>query len=195
MEIDLMIEREIKSIVSESTLLKYKNILDGLAENKRILQINYYFDTPDFQLNSLGNTLRIRQKGKQLMLQYKYEKQYTGLEKTCKEFETALNTFPQCILSKDLPCNELESVLLYGYVGNLITERLDYIYAETIISLDKSYYLGKCDHEIEIEFQNYENAETILNFLSIENIETHEMGKYNRFVKELQRLENEKYGY
>ncbi len=175
--------------------LKYKNILDELTICTRILQINYYFDTPDFQLNSLGNTLRIRQKENQLMLQYKYEKQYTGIQKTCKEFELALQRFPSYISSNDFSCIKTEPDLSYGFVGNLITERFDYIYAETNISLDKSYYIGKCDYEIEIEFQNYKKAETIMKLLSIGKAETHEGGKYGRFVKELQRLENEEYGY
>ena len=189
-----MVEREIKSIVSESKLLQYRKVLDDLAEPIRKLQINYYFDTPDFQLNSLGNTLRIRQKNNQLSLQYKYEKQYTGAEKTCKEFEMVIQTFPFYISSKELPGNILDSNLLYNYVGNLTTERFDYSYAETIISLDKSYYLGRCEHEIEIEFQDYVKAEEMLKLLSIEKIETHEMGKYSRFVRELQRLENIKHG-
>lgn len=186
-----MIEQEIKSIISESMLLKYKNILDGVASHRRTLQINYYFDTPDFRLNSLGNTLRIRQKENQLMLQYKYEKKYTGIQKTCKEFEVALQRFPPYVSSNDFPCDAIDSDSLYKFVGNLITERLDYIYVETNISLDKSYYFGKCDYEIEIEFQDYKKAEAILKLLSIEIIESHEIGKYNRFVKELQRLENE----
>lgn len=185
-----MIEQEIKSLISESMFLKYKNILDGLTTYARILQINYYFDTPNFQLNSLGNTLRIRQKENQLMLQYKYEKQYTGIQKTCKEFEVALQRFPSYISSNDFPCGIIEPDPSYRFVGNLITERLDYLYAETDISLDKSYYLGKCDYEIEIEYQDYKKAETILKLLAIEKTELHDMGKYNRFVKELQRLEN-----
>ena len=190
-----MIEQEIKSIISESLLLKYKKILDGLTPHKRILQINYYFDSPDFRLNSLGNTLRIRQKENQLILQYKYEKQYTGIQKTCKEFEVELQRFPSHISSNDFPSDTIDSDSLYKFAGNLITERLDYIYAETNISLDKSYYLGKCDYEIEIEFQDYNKAEAILKLLSIEKIESHEMGKYNRFVKELQRLEDENNEY
>ena len=190
-----MIEREIKIIISESILFKYKNILDKLAEHKKALQINYYYDTQDYKLSSLGNTLRVRQKGNQLKLQYKYEKHYTGNEKFCKEFEIAVHTFPLYISSNDIPCIKQDTIERYGFVGSLATERLDYIYAETIISLDKNYYFGKCDYEIEIEFQEYKNAETILKLLSIEKGETQEMGKYKRFVKELQRLESDKNGY
>ena len=184
-----MVEHEVKSIISESMFLKYKAILDDSSKHKRVLQINYYFDTPDFQLNSLGNTLRIRQKGSQLLLQYKYDKQYTDIERTCKEFETQIEIFPQCISSKDFPCVSRHETQFYGYIGNLVTERLDYIYGETIISLDTSYYLGKYDHEIEIEFQDYGDAEKIIGLLSIKKTEAQERGKYNRFVNELQRLE------
>lgn len=48
-----MIEREIKTIISEPLFLKYKSVLDGLIDCKRVLQINYYFDTLDYRLNSL----------------------------------------------------------------------------------------------------------------------------------------------
>ena len=184
-----MIEQEIKSIITEFLLFKYKNILDGLTEHSRILQINYYYDTDDFQLNSIGNTLRIRQKENKLVLQYKYEKQYTGNERTCREYEIEIYKFPQYLSSNDLPCNIIDSTH-YKFVGSLITERFDYKYAETNISLDKSYYLGKCDYEIEIEFQDYKKAESILKLLSIEKSEFHEMGKYSRFVKEIKKLEN-----
>ena len=124
------------------------------------------------------------------MLQYKYEKQYTGVQKICKEFEIALQRFPSYISSKNFPCTKIEAEFSYRFVGNFITERLDYVYAETNISLDKSYYLGKCDYEIEIEYQDYKKAETILKLLAIEKTELYDMGKYNRFVKEFQRLEN-----
>lgn len=124
------------------------------------------------------------------MLQYKYDKKYIGTEKTCKEFEKAIRTFPQYISSEDVSViGTLEDTEFYRYVGSLVTERLDYIYDEMDISLDKNYYLGKCDYEIEIEFKDYKKAERILELLSIIKTETQQMGKYSRFIKELQGLE------
>ena len=186
-----MIEREIKSLVSDGMLENFKNILDSVATPVRIVQINYYFDTPDLILNSSGNTLRIRQKKDGLLLQYKYDKQYTNKEKTCKEYEKSLTSFPLLIPSNDLPNFAPDSTIFFTPVGNLITERIDYIYNYTTVSLDENYYLGKCDNEIEVEFKQYEDAEKILKLLSIENIETSDAGKYSRFVNELKRLQGD----
>jgi len=186
-----VIEREIKLLISEPMFIDYMNKLNSLVVCKRILQINYYFDTPDFQNYSLGRTLRIRQKDNQLLLQYKYNKQYSGFENMCNEFEIIVDTFPRDISSKDFPCNSMDMANLYRYVGNLVTERFEYTYAKTIISLDKNYYLGKCDYEIEIEFQDYKQAEDLLKLLSIEKTKSHGDGKYSRFVKEMLRLKNE----
>ena len=183
-----MIEREIKSMATQTLMLQYKSILDNLVDPKRILQINYYFDTPDFQLNSLGNTLRVRQINNELVLQYKYDKHYNGTEKTCEEFEISIQALPLYILSNALPNDTHNPALHYNYIGSLVTERLDYLYGQAIISLDKSYYLGKCDCEIEVEFQDYKMANEILRLLSIEEIETFEMGKYSRFAREYKRL-------
>ena len=181
-----MIECEIKSMVSEEELLRYKHMLDGVASCKRKLQINYYFDTPEFINNSMGNTLRIRQTGTDLKLQYKYDKQYSGKEKICKEFEKKIDSFLTSIQSDILPKEAFGTIHTFGYIGNLVTDRMDYIIGGAIVSLDTNYYLGVCDHEIEIEFNNYDEAENVLEMLSLKRIETSEMGKYSRFVKRYQ---------
>lgn len=186
-----MIEHEIKSMVSEDLFLRCQKVLNDLAASKRILHINYYFDTLDFSLYSLGNTLRIRQKDNELKIEYKYEKSYTGMVKTCKEYELALQSFLQSLTSEILP-DAHDSIECYSYIGNLITERFNYIYRKAIVSLDTNYYLGKCDYELEIEFQDYSQAQEILRLLPITNFETSKMGKYSRFVMELQRLNNSK---
>lgn len=183
-----MIEQEIKFVISESMMKEYKNILDGLVKPKRVLQINYYFDTPDFYLYSLGNTLRIRQKDQQLALQYKYEKQNKGIQRICKEFEMKIPTFLSNIPCYDLPGKIIKKDIYFGFVGSMTTERLNYIYKGTVISLDKNYYLGNCDYEIEVEFQDYTNAETIIKLIGIEKLEINERGKYSRFVKRFQQL-------
>jgi len=186
-----VIEREIKSLISSEMLENYKNILDSVAVSTNIVQINYYFDTHDLSLNSRGNTLRIRQKKDSLLLQYKYDKQYTGNEKKCKEYEKSIKSFSFLIASKDLPDFALDSSIYFTHIGTLITKRIDYLYNNTAISLDTNCYLGKCDYEIEVEFQQYEDAEELLKLLSIENTEMFEAGKYRRFVNELKRLQGD----
>lgn len=118
------------------------------------------------------------------MLQYKFDKSYTGIEKVCKEYEKILQVFPSHISSEILP-QKIKPALCYEFVGSLVTERFDYFYDETIISLDKNYYLGVFDCEIEIEFHDYSKAEQILKILSIDKTKASEMGKYSRFVKKI----------
>ena len=82
-----MVEHEIKSIISEAEMARYRNKLEGIVSSTRKLQANYYFDTLDYQLYTLSDTLRIRQINNQFVLQYKYDKCYTGAERISKEFE------------------------------------------------------------------------------------------------------------
>jgi len=185
-----MIEREIKFMISDNKLDKYKRILNSFVTPTKILQINYYYDTPDFHLNSLGKTLRVRQKKNNLILQYKYDKNLIGIERICKEYEMELQLFPMSILSNILPDNVSESFLVYNYIGSLITERLDYFYNGTIISLDTNYYLGEHDCELEIEYAELEKAENVIRLIPINEAEIKTMGKYSRYARVYQKLVN-----
>lgn len=182
-----MIEHEIKFLITEKMFNHYKSFLNHFYNGKRILQINYYFDTNDFLLNSLSRTLRVRQTKHDLRLQYKYDRYYNDKERICKEYEVQIDHLPFNISCELLP-NLPSPATYYNYLGSLITERFDYIYNETMLSLDISYYLGICDYEIEIEFQNYENAIEILKLLNIEEFEVNKKGKYNRFVQRYKTL-------
>jgi len=177
-----MTEREIKFMLPKNTFLQCKHKLDALVAPNFFLQINYYFDTQDFLNASMGNTLRVRQKENQLKLQYKYDKQHVGVERICKEFESAIDVLPPCIRSEELPNSMSETEIIFSYVGNLVTMRTDYIYDSTVISLDTNYYLGIGDYEIEIEFQDHEKTADILKLLSLDGIGTPNIGKYRRFA-------------
>ena len=185
-----MIEREIKIMVSDYELFQFAKKFDALAISKKILQINYYFDTQDFLLASQGSTLRIRQKENQLVLQYKYEKQNNGAENTSKEFEKEIRSFSSHITSAALPNDIIgaSAIITYDYIGTLITERTNYLYNDVEVSLDKNHYLGKSDCEIELEFQEYEQVKSVLGLFFVEDIEFSTTGKYSRFVKELQKI-------
>ncbi len=178
-----MIENEIKAIITKKQLMSYKEILDKLIGSQKKLQVNYYFDTEDLKLFKNGSTLRIRQINDNLKIQYKLDKEYVGLKRICKEYESSIQAFPK-VLSLDIFEDLRACQTNYKYIGNLITERLDYFYDETIISLDTSYYLGKTDFEIEIEFEDDKKAENVLKILSIETLELQKNGKYKRFITE-----------
>jgi len=183
-----MIEKEIKLVVSEEILMKCKKTLDEFLKHTRVLQVNYYYDTPDFLHHSLGNTLRVRQTGERLVLQYKQEKHYDGNLRTCQEFEETIQRIPRQLSSSDTHCIAMNMDLVFTMVGSLVTERVDYIYGETIISLDRNYFLGQYDCEIEIETHEHEEAEAVLRMLSIGEVGEQRLGKYSRFVKKYQRF-------
>ena len=177
-----MIEHEVKKIVAKSTLQKYKKILDGLTASKKSLQVNYYFDTPNFMLYTFGRTLRVRQKESELVLQYKYDKHYTGKERICREYERKLECFPESIFSDQLPDGEAQFPAVFNYVGCLVTERIDYLFDDAKVSLDMNFYLGEFDCEVELEFQEYGRADTLLDLLCFGSDEMPVIGKYDRFV-------------
>ena len=77
-------------------------------------------------------------------------------------------------MSKDIPFEEFNPSLSNDYIGSFVT--------------DRSYYFGKCNCELEIEFQDRERAEEALVTLSIGKAKIHQDGKYDRFVTELQQL-------
>lgn len=184
-----MIEREIKYIIDHDTYLQIKCILESISISTHMLQINYYYDTPNYDLNANGRTLRIRQKNDSLFLQYKYDKKYSGIEKICEEFELNITHFVNPISSEILPESYL-NVENYYYIGNLVTERFDYHLKKAVISLDKNYYLGKVDYEIEIEYENISEATEIINLLSLKNTENIATEKYRRFMMIMCNLKN-----
>ena len=75
-----------------------------------------------------------------------------------------------------------EPVEVYHYVGNLVTDRTDYFYKHSTISLDRNYYLGNYDNEIEIEFSDIVEANDMLLLLDIKELELNKVGKYSRFI-------------
>ena len=184
------LEREIKVIIPNSELPKYKQILENLAWPKETLQVNYYFDTEDFSLEASEKTLRIRQKHDKLMLQYKYYKSRKGAVRECTEFEREVVEFPKFISSILLPDYIVQDEdTEYKYVGSLVTKRVEYVIDGTIVSLDENYYLGKYDCEIEVESKELSKAQEVLGRLSIQQTSADlSLGKYSRFVREYKRL-------
>ncbi len=185
-----MIEKEVKYIVNAKKMVEIEEKLIAMLPYRKVLQINHYYDSKDFRLYEIGNTLRIRQKEDTLKLQYKYDKKYIGIQKICNEYETEIVFLPKQIESSILPDYFGKGVQQYFYIGNLVTERWDFIHNKDIVSLDKNYYLGTYDCEIEIEYQDFEFVEYILGQLNIEPKEPNREGKYSRYVRAYERIRN-----
>lgn len=184
-----MIEKEIKKMCSFEEFRTYKILLEKstrICNSENRLQINYYYDTFDYFLNKNHETLRVRQKDNHIKLQYKYNKRCENMSQISQEFEMNLEKFPIAISSQILPKLYPDiSDMEYFFVGVLVTERKNYSFKSAIISFDTNYYLGLCDYEIEIEYQDYNDALEIVSLLNIDTYNPCFKGKYSRFVDTL----------
>jgi len=151
-----MIEKEYerKSLIDCE---KYNLLLNNFTEKfprEDIFQINYYYDTPDFSLLNSGETLRARQIENVLKLQYKYNKTRIDNIRISDEYSEKINE-----LSKIITVNGIET---YN-IGFMVTERHNFNLENCIVSLDKNYYLGIVDYEIEVETETESDLPDILN--------------------------------
>lgn len=149
----------------------------------RYVQVNYYFDTPDLRLAAARTMLRVRRKKNELLLQYKNKRERTGDLLLCDELEATLSSFPTSVDPSEFfaQAPHEKCVLL----GNLVTDRTDFVFDGAVISLDESIYFGKSDYEIEIE-GSLPAIETLARLLAPQGTSGKGMGKFSRFLKEYQ---------
>lgn len=161
----------------------YFKELNSIVKSTDKLQINYYFDTDDFALYKTGNTLRIRQTDTGMKMQFKFNKYCDGVVNICEEHEKQMFGFTPVITSHELP-DPIAAENVYKYVGCLVTLRKDYHIGDSMVSLDKNYYWGKEDYEIECEFVSFDAAKEFIRFMRIEDNKGHVQTKYSRFCQE-----------
>jgi uncharacterized protein YjbK len=154
------IEIEFKNSLSEEEF-KYICLQLNISENDFISQINYYFDTPDFELGRNKSALRIREKSGNYTLTLKQQKNKSVAESHLsidkKEAETLI------INTSRIP-DEMRELLLSINIsidgltcfGKLETARAKLPYANGFLFLDKSKYLNIVDFEVEYEVYDYE---------------------------------------
>jgi len=174
-----MIEKEFerKLIIGEND---YITLLQDFNKNfirEDILQINYYYDTPDYNIFHSDETVRVRQINDSLKLQYKYNKNYSGDIRISNEYSEKISELPQAIIINGIKVNN---------IGFMVTERINFKLMDCIISLDKNYYLGMVDYEIEVETTNEINLPDILQKL---NFKVDSQGKYSRYIEKLLKQE------
>ena len=138
-----MKEMEYKFLVGGDTFERVRAVAEEhIGPALHIVQINYYFDDERHRLNERGVTLRVRQTDGQLLLQ---RKRHSGSDRSLaisREDERIVTQLPGIIDSQ------------YTLQGQLITHRQRFCIAEQLrLDMDTSFYLGVCDHEIELEFQ------------------------------------------
>ncbi|MCL2261932.1 MAG: CYTH domain-containing protein [Defluviitaleaceae bacterium] len=166
-------------------LLTEKEFNDKIAELSRfapaddILQINYYYDTADFAFHKRDETVRIRQKDDKLRFEHKIGKQSVGSTKISKETARSMEILPKGVLFDNIEVSLL---------GSLITYRTNFHMDNFVISLDKNFYLGSIDFEIEVESDKLDDAlpPAIDIFVG-----TPAAGKYTRFVTALKNMDDQ----
>lgn len=172
---DRNIEKEFerKAMINEEVYYCLIETLSPSIKCKKAFQINYYYDTPMFTFMHAGETLRVRQIENELKVQYKYNKSITDNIRTCDEFSAKIYSLPAKII-----VNKIETT----NIGSLITERTNFHIDKYLISIDKNYYLGLVDFEIEIESEKICDVPLILNNIEFKGLCK---GKYERYLDKL----------
>lgn len=172
------VEFERKFILSPNQYEQYFELFFQKAAPSVISQINYYYDDSEFSLFERNETLRVRQIGETLTLEYKHGKTRFGNVRKSKENTAAISVLPKLI--------KLDS-LETGLIGCLLTERTDFLFEDIKVSLDKSIYLGTVDYELEIETNGVDELPQFLTAI-IETVTCSPMGKYRRFASRLKAM-------
>jgi uncharacterized protein YjbK len=150
-----MVESELKYMITFEEYNQLLNMSTNNFQKQTLIQINYYFDTNEFELDKRGITLRIRQTEKDLKLELKSPISKDGALRVKKEFSRSIDKLPFVINFINDEWSELIQCNSDLYLkGSLITQRTKLDSEDGIeIVLDKSYYLGLIDYELEVEFQ------------------------------------------
>ncbi|MDM5297539.1 CYTH domain-containing protein [Bacillus pumilus] len=187
------IEIELKQLLMKDEFEQLKQHFQLQNEDFRT-QINYYFDTPQFDIKSQLAALRIREKEGQWVLTLK-EPHEIGLLETHQTIVP-----PSQIQSFQIPEGEVADRLhrlnipkdQIVYFGSLETSRAEKRIQEGLIVLDHSRYLTIEDYELEFEVSDLEIGQTAFaQLLSQFHIQArHTKNKVVRFYEEKMRTQN-----
>ena len=164
-------EYERKAVIGREKYDMLLSYFTGRYPREDIFQINYYYDTPDFALYKSGETLRVRQIENGLKLQYKHNKKYSGNMRVSDEYSEKIDELPKTVTIRETETKN---------IGFMATERRNFDLGDCIVSLDKNYYLGIIDHEIEVESEKEHDLPDILKDLAFA---LDSPGKYSRYVE------------
>ena len=176
---DTSIEFERKYILSFEQYKQYFELLSRQVELSAALQINYYYDDSHYILFERNETLRVRQIGEKLTLEYKHSKEHFGNVRKSEENAISISSLPQKITIDSIKAT---------MIGCLLTQRSDFLFDDIKVSLDKSFYLGMVDYELEIETNGSDELPHFLSSLT-EIANCSPMGKYRRFVSKLRAMD------
>ena len=137
-----------------------------LADQKALLQANYYFDTADFQLKAKGCGLRIRTLSNQAELTLKTPLA-NGLLETTDTF--SLTEIKPYLDSQTLPttgsvAEKLRTLNIdisqLKLLASLTTKRYHIQLAYGEVALDESWYQKQHDYELELEVADFKQGQS-----------------------------------
>jgi len=167
-------EYEIKQLITED-VYNYKLFeMQKMSSSETIIQINYYYDTPEYEMFNNDKTIRVRLKNNGMKLECKFNSCYINNTRVCDEYSKPINYLPQSVII------DHNTLLL---IGCMTTIRTNFKFENYLISFDKNYYLGKIDYEIEVESKT--SISTPIQLLDIINGKLMTVGKYTRFISAL----------
>jgi len=165
----------VKSFMSSELEIEFKNLVTNeefmkliyefnIQPEEMVIQQNYYFDTPSFDIKSKKCALRIRKKKGKYELTLKQPVTNGNLE-TNEELEE--NTARKIIEGGGLPAGEVKTALTnlnipfdsLSCFGSLTTKRAEISYLDGLLVFDNSSYLNKEDFEIEYEVKDRNTGE------------------------------------
>ncbi|MBS5842858.1 MAG: CYTH domain-containing protein [Clostridiales bacterium] len=138
-------EYEYKMLLTKE---EYDNIRTWAETNyislmRSFVQVNYYYDTPDFRFQKVGTTIRVRQAGDTLK----------GTIKKHMEGGDVFHSKEKTFSTADLPRSIAYKNEIAVLQGVLVTERIEISLRKKLcLMLDRSSYLGRADYEVELEF-------------------------------------------
>lgn len=174
-----MQEKEWKWLVTKERFEALLHLAEYFAQTKGStrLQLNHYYDTIDRKIAAQNICVRIRQTESGLLGTVKKH----GDSGTSEETGFRVETLPRFITYEACLAHRL---------GVLVTQRTDFAVGEiATLSFDRNFYLGETDYEIELEFLEEKETESLAEWYRACFPTGCLRSKYERFLTALDRLE------
>lgn len=169
------IEIEAKALIKKADYDKLKKLFKDYPS---YVQTNYYIDNKDNVMRKEGFALRVREKEDLYEMTLKTPLSEGLLEKNCswskEQFDAFMKhgKFPEGDIKRFLTMLDIDVDTLYVKTS-LTTTRIDIPYKGGKLSIDENHYSGLTDYEVELEYNNMNDAKRLVKELFDENgIET-----------------------
>ena len=158
------IEIEAKALIEKAD---YEKLIRAFKEYPSYTQTNHYIDTPDGLLRREGFALRIREKEGLYEMTLKTPLSQGLLEKNCAWTRDRFiafrerQEFPEGDIKRFLTMLDIDTGSL-KIITSLTTRRVDVPYEGGKLSIDENHYSDLIDYEVELEYNNMDDAIRLL---------------------------------